>query len=411
MKSTTELCTKLRAWSTLKTAWRTVLAAGRASTSPETQADVAAFYAHEDRNLKRIQDSLRENRFEFAPAKGIAKQRPGRQPRPIVVAPIANRVVQRAMLDVLQGVQGIRDEILCIPTSFGGIKGRAVSHAVAAAVSAIGQGVRYYARSDIKDFFRAIPRERALCILDSHVQDNRFRELLRDATKTELENLAALGSNASLFPTDLGVAQGCSLSSLVGNAVLRDFDRELNQRNITCLRYVDDFVILGHNRDSVRKAFGAAQAILMRLGLEAYDPWDKGGKAEHGYTDAGFDFLGCRIEGDRVRPSAKNRAKFLGDVILLLNSSKRSMKRPDVAYRRRRTFVPTLSKLSNILEGWGKSYAFCNDPAFFEDLDEVIDAQIQSYFRSYRNAVKSDLGTRCLLRGIHILSGPKLPSA
>ena len=81
-----------------------------------------------------------------------------------------------------------------------------------AAVEAIGRGAVFYLRSDIADFFRAIPRARAIAALAPAVGDPRVLRLLDLATRTELDNLAELGDRAALFPDgEIGVAQGGSL--------------------------------------------------------------------------------------------------------------------------------------------------------------------------------------------------------
>ncbi len=79
---------------------------------------------HADRHLARIAAQLREGRFVFAQARGIACERPGKGPRPIVVAPIESRIVQRAILDVLRALPGLSAADLEAPTSFGGVPGR-----------------------------------------------------------------------------------------------------------------------------------------------------------------------------------------------------------------------------------------------------------------------------------------------
>ena len=93
-----------------------------------------------------------------------------------------------------------------------------------------------------------------------------FLELFERATQTTLANLAHLGEDAGLFPVaDKGVAQGSPLSPLIGNILLREFDANMNGRGIVCVRYVDDFVMLGPSPSILMKAFARAQAELGRL--------------------------------------------------------------------------------------------------------------------------------------------------
>src|SRR5262245_3771705 len=117
---------RVRTRATLRAALAHVQAAAARSTSAGTRDAVARFAAHADRHLARSAKQLREGRFAFAPARGIACDRPGKRPRPIVVAPVENRVVQRAILDVLTDIPAIAGHLTTSPTSFGGVAGRGV---------------------------------------------------------------------------------------------------------------------------------------------------------------------------------------------------------------------------------------------------------------------------------------------
>lgn len=401
----TKLYNTLRRREVLYRAWRHVLNTGRESPSSETQDLIEQFYKAERRNIDRIQRELQRCEFKFDPARGIAKKRPRKKPRPIVVASVRNRIVQRAMLDLLQEQPSIQREFINTPTSFGGVKKRAVKDAIARALQAIAEGCKYYAASDIKDFYRQIPRDKALSFLEQHIPDREFRGLLRAATATELDNISHLGEHTSLFPDiDIGVAQGCSLSTLIGNVILREFDIELNKRQIVCLRYIDDFIIFGPSRDSVRKAFQVGRRILNQHGLDAYDPWNKSErKGHHGYTNKPFEFLGCEIEGTQIRPCQKKQDELYSKIDRILDVSRGALRQPALAYKRNLAFIPTLNRLSNVLSGWGKSYAFCNDRMVFARIDAFVSERVRSYFAFYLARARQAPSMCPLMRGVYLL--------
>lgn len=403
---------RLRARGTLRLAWQRVRESARRS-SPTTRAEAARFEEHADRSLARIAAQLREGRFTFARARGIACARPGKGPRPIVVAPIESRIVQRALLDVLRALPGFDAADLEAPTSFGGVPGRGTAGAVAAAIAAIKGGHTAYLRSDIVGFFRRIPRRRALDRVLAHVHDEGFARLLDEATRTELENLIDLGEAASIFPEDdTGVPQGCALSTLLGNALLRDFDAQMNGRGIVCLRYVDDFVLLGREGAHVKKAFASAQRLLGELGLTAYDPALDPSKAAFGSTSRGFELLGCAIEGGRAAPSRAKREELFGRVDALLRRSERFFARPDLGLglghgldldpreAARLGLTPTLHALGRLLEGFRGSYRFCEADEVFAALDRAVDGRVEKYLRLYRKSAARSPGARASLRGL-----------
>ena len=391
---------RLRARGTLRSAWLRVREAARRS-SPTTRAEATRFELHADRHLARIAAQLREGRFVFARARGVACERPGKAPRPIVIAPIESRIVQRALLDVLRAVPGLGAADLEAPTSFGGVPERGTARAVAAAIDAVKGGHRSYLRSDIASFFRMIPRRRALDLLLMHVPDPGFARLLDEATRTELENLAELGAAASIFPEDdSGVPQGCALSTLLGNALLRGFDAQMNARGIVCLRYVDDFLLLGRDTSHVKKAFASAQRALGEMGFEAYDPVIHPGKAASGSTERGFEFLGCEIKGGRAAPSRAKREELFGRVDALLRRSERFFERPGPQLGSRLGLAPTLHTLDRLLEGFRASYRFCQADEVFAALGRAVDGRVEKYLRLHRRAAARDPAQRASLRGV-----------
>lgn len=388
-------------------AWRKVRENGLRSPSLETQNAIREFEGSLIRHIRRINRQLRVGTFHFIPQTGVLKKRPGKRPRPLVVGAIQNRIVQRAILDVLQELPAV-DMILKTPSSFGGIRERDRRAAIAAACISIRAGSRYFIRSDIRDFFTKIPRQVILNFLEPHIEDAKFLNLVKHAMETTLANLQQLGEDAALFPLGPeGVAQGSALSPLMGNILLSNFDMEMNGRGITCLRYIDDFLLLGPNAEKVRKAFENAQKKLAAFGMEAYDPKITSDKAEMGQTAEGFDFLGCTILPGFVQPSRKARKKLIDVVKERLNAGRKEMlvasKRASGQMPRKR-FVQTLTDLDNILLGWGHAFAFCNDQELFKKLDETISKGVREFMQwSDRFLNGPDPAFRRAL-GVHLLS-------
>jgi len=341
----------------------------------------------------------------FAPQLGALQSRSGKRPRPIVIAPIENRIVQRAILDVLKGLDEIR-RILATPSSFGGIENRDRRDALMLAHNTIQLGARFYVRSDIRDFFSAIPRDYVHEFIATFVKDVAFLDLLRRATETELTNMALLRGDVDRFPIhEIGVAQGCALSPLLGNILLRDFDSALNERGIVCVRYIDDLLLLGKEKRSVLKAFDNARDLLLgKFGLKLYDPRDGGDKAAIGDVVHGFDFLGCHVLPGMIQPSAKSRSRLRVRIQEIVDDCRRSMQiiasgravaahavshgdaRTAVSRHRRKIgigLVPSLSEIDNVVRGWGHSYSFCNSAGVMAGLDHMIDAAKDALLATY----------------------------
>jgi hypothetical protein len=360
---------------TLRAAWAHVRRAAERSSSRMVRAEARRFEEEADRRLERIADDLRAERFTFGPARGVAVARPGKRPRPIVVAPVESRIAARALLDVLQTEPGVVSAFLTTPSSFGGLPGRGVEQAVGAVIEAIARGAVFYLRTDIVEFFRAISRPRAIAAVAHAVPDDRLLRLLDLATRTELDNLAELGEKGALFPDgEIGVAQGGSLSTLLGNALLRDFDGAMNGRGISCLRYVDDLLFCGPRPAHVKKAFASATKILAGLGLRAYDPDLDPTKAAAGHAAGGIEWLGCEIKGGRARPSPRSSRALVARVERILAESERTVGGASSA----------LAAVEEVLSGFRGAYGFCSSPEIFASLDAQIGRRVERYFRAHR---------------------------
>ncbi len=362
----------------------------RSSQSSETRRDVAKFAETSDASLNRIQRQLNLNSFVFEPATGVPIRKKGKNSkRPLVVAPIESRIVQRAIHDVLLSIPEIQ-RYAENPYSFGGVKknrGRAgVPGAIEAVVQAIEAGARFVIQSDISSFFTKIPKPAVTQIVTNVAQDSEFVTLFKHAITVELENLADLAADADLFPLyEIGVAQGCSLSPLLGNMLLSDFDQQMNSRRCTCLRYVDDFIILAPNNIEAEREFSLGASLLKLHGLQI-----SGEKTFKGRVLNGFEFLGIEINNGVISPSRASRKRLLNKVNKALQSSIAGFYEHEKSGRLspQLSLTRTLTEVSGIVQGWGKQYYFCNDKNLLRQLDSKLDSMFGHYLGTYAKVSK-----------------------
>jgi RNA-directed DNA polymerase len=374
-------------FSSLEAAWGEVRKNAFRSNSPETQRLARDFELAASTSLKSIQSKLTRKSFRFLPARGVLAQKAGStKKRPIVIAPIESRIVQRAILDIVQSVQAISSE-LHAGYNFGGIDG--VGFGVPGAIKkalVCAQDGGHFIRTDIKAFFSAVRRQDALDAITKHLADPDLRNIFSAAATVELEDAASFGANLNLFPlADEGVAQGSCLSPLLCNYLLRDFDRAMNARGVTCVRYIDDFILFAKDKATTAAAFKSALRMLASLGLSAYDPFNAAdsAKAEHGETRAGFVFLGCEVSPGSVRPTAEKKRLLFEKVQSLFDQCLVSAIEPERAIRSRdqeETLSGAITKASNIVRAWGNTYSFCSDDRLMGTIDSQLN-QLLTLFR------------------------------
>lgn len=406
-----DLYANVRKIQTLVNAWRVVKASAMQSSSVDIRNEAAEFDVEAHRYLRSIQTHLRKQTFKFKPQMGIAKLRPGKSPRPLVIAPIENRIVQRAILDILQkDVPGVQ-VILDTPTSFGGIRKRRVSMAIDALKASFSGGGKFYLRSDIPNFFTLVKREAITNYMRAQTDDEKFVRLFEMSITTTLDNLTELQKSnlKDLFPLGPeGVAQGSPLSPLIANIYMSDFDREMNLNGLVCIRYIDDFVIVGGTEKIISQGFRRAKAILNRIGLSAYSPITHPQKASEGEVIKGFDFLGCFINPTLTLPSVSARKSLTEKVDAEI---RRGLAIADTIldtgeFGSVGCYAQTLSRINNIILGWGKAFSFCNGEQIFKALDEKITQRLDHFHGEIQKRVsRGDQKTKRMIMGVRMLEG------
>jgi retron-type reverse transcriptase len=297
----------------LEQSWRVIYANGRFSKSEDVRNEIQRFAKDSSSNIRRLQRRLSRGEFRFQPAKGVpipkldARGKPTGRFRPIVLAPVESRIVQRAILNVLLEIPALQ-RFAKTPLSVGGLRRdrsdvalelpkhevpSAVPAAIQAALGAIRAGAKFSATADIASFFTKIPKPHVIGIISDAVDDADFTSFVEDAVAVELSNLASLRDKAEAFPIeDIGVAQGNSLSPLLGNLILADFDREMNDGDCACIRYIDDFLILATSEKAGNARLKKATRLLEKLGM-SLSP-EKSSKGVRPLND-GIEFLGIQI--------------------------------------------------------------------------------------------------------------------
>jgi len=399
----------------LRKAARAVLANALLSTSESTREDAKLFLARLEPNITDLRKQLVANTFVFPPARGVAAKKPGKTTRrPIVIAPIASRVVQRAILDVLSALPFVQD-IQKKAWNHGGVK----DGGVAKAITRTYEGTihyQYYVRTDIKDFFTQVPKVELLAIVTTHTDDKQFDELLRRAVNVELGNLAELSQHRDIFPlASRGVAQGSCLSPLLCNLLLHDIDERLNSNGTMSVRYIDDLIIFASNRSQGLKALKLLKHELKQFGLDAYEPSSKGtaaasAKAAAGETKDGFSFLGCDVSPEAISPGKKARASLLSKVDALCNSALMSQRHLKMGTTELMTLssdptlLSTLWRISNTVRAWGGAFSFCTDKRIFRQLDADVIGKVSGFRKLWRSkiALLSEADKE-RLTGMHLL--------
>ena len=293
----------------------------------------------------RIKEDLLAGRYRPAPVRGVEIPKPGGGKRLLGIPTVLDRLIQRAMHQVLMPLfdPGFSN------SSYGFRPGRSAHQAVVAARSYIAAGRRWGVDLDLEKFFDRVNHDVLMARVARRVGDKRVLRLIRRYLQ------AGLMRGGLATARREGTPQGGPLSPLLSNTLLDDLDKELERRGHAFCRYADDCnVYVRSRRAGERLMAGLCRFLSERLRLavnlakSAVDrPWNRG-------------FLGYSVTAHK-EPRLRVAAKSVGR----LRDKLRDLFRAG----RGRSVGRTVETLAPLLRGWMQYFRLAQTRGVFEELD------------------------------------------
>lgn len=281
----------------LAQAFAKVRRAKGAKTPGHDGQTAADFAGHLEDELDRLVDELRTKTYQPQPVRRVTIPKPGGGERNLGIPAVRDRVVQQALLDILQPIFDPDFH----PSSYGYRPGRSCQQAVAKASLFL----RQYDRTWVVDMDLSKCFDR----LDHNLIDASFRRRVRDGSILALLRMfleSGVMIDGNWEATEIGSPQGGVISPLISNVYLDAFDQEMKRRGHRIVRYADDILILCRSESASRHAREVARAILegeLRLTVNTE-------KTHVVHASQGVKFLGVEIFGAWTRIQAKKVAAF-----------------------------------------------------------------------------------------------------
>ena len=207
---------------------------------------------HLERNLEDLHARVHRGAYRALPSRRVYIPKPDGRQRPIAVAALEDKIVQRATAAVLSAIY--EEDFLGF--SYGFRPGRGPHDALDALAVGIGNTrVNWVLDADIAGFFDAVDHEWLIRFVEHRVGDRRVIRLIRKWLK------AGVMEDGEVTRTEVGTPQGGVASPLLANIYLHYvFDlwaerwrRHHAQGNVILVRYADDIVAgFEHQADAER---------------------------------------------------------------------------------------------------------------------------------------------------------------
>ena len=205
-----------------------------------------------------VKASLLDGSYRPAPVRRHEIPKRGGGKRPLGIPTVLDRVIQQAILQV---VQPIFDPEFS-ESSFGFRPGRSAHGAVKQVRKILDTG-GWVVDIDLSKFFDRVNHDVLMTRVARRVKDKRVLRLIGSYLRAGVE------VDGEIQPTTEGVPQGGPLSPLLANIVLDDFDKELERRGHRFVRYADDFLIFVKSRRAgLRVGRSVVRFLKQRLKLE-----------------------------------------------------------------------------------------------------------------------------------------------
>jgi group II intron reverse transcriptase/maturase len=241
---------------------------------------IRRFARNWEANLRRMREQVWTHRYKPARLRRTAvPKRQGEGQRLIAIPIVADRVLQRAVLNVVDGCFDAE----FLDCSYGYRKGRGLRGAVAALLRYRDRGLTWVLDADIDDCFPSLDHGLLESFLGDQVDDPVVMGLMR----------AWLRIGRWARNPDRGIALGMPVSPLWCNVYLHRLDWELVRNRWAIVRYADDFCVCCASRKRAEQAQRVVTDVLAGLRLQL-EP----AKTRITSFDEGFQFLGVRFYRD-----------------------------------------------------------------------------------------------------------------
>lgn len=307
--------------------------------------------------LMKLQEDLKTKSYQPEGVRRVWIPKADGRKRPLGIPTIRDRVVQMAVLLVIEPIF----EADFMDCSYGFRPGRSAHGALSAITDTIKAGLTALYDADLKGYFDSIPHDRLIKCLEMRIVDRSVLKLIRMWLQAPIIEQDGTGGK-KVTRSRKGTPQGGVISPLLANIYLHWFEKVFcsasgpgTWANARIVRYADDFVV--HARYMGTRITGYIEEKLESwLGLELNREKTKVVNLKK--AGSHVDFLGFTFGYDR---DLKGRAKRY----LNITPSRKAMKAEREAIRaiinRHQGHVPVkilIEKVNRQLKGWSQYFSF-----------------------------------------------------
>jgi group II intron reverse transcriptase/maturase len=226
----------------------------------------SGYEAELERHLEDLHSRLHRGAYRAQPSRRVYIPKPDGRQRPLAVAALEDKIVQRAVVALLNVIY----EEVFLGFSYGFRPGRGTHDALDALVVGIERRkVNWILDADIQSFFDSVSQEWLVRFVEHRIGDPRIIRLIQKWLK------AGILEDGVVTASDRGTGQGSVISPLLANIylyyVLDLWAKSWRQHEATgdmiIVRYADDFIIGFEHEHDARRFWEELRERLQKFAL------------------------------------------------------------------------------------------------------------------------------------------------
>ncbi len=220
-------------------------------------------------NRQDLHARVQQGRYRAKPSRRVYIPRPDGRKRPLGIASLEDKIVQRAVVEVLNAVY----EVDFRGFSYGFRPGRKPHDALDALSAGIrSRRVNWVLDADIRDFFGQLDRTWLRKFLRHRIADERVLRLI------DKWLAAGVAEDGERTECDEGTPQGASVSPLLANVYLHYvldlwadwWRRQPGRGDVVIVRWADDFIVGFEQEEDAHQFLAELRERFAKFGLELH---------------------------------------------------------------------------------------------------------------------------------------------